>query len=91
MRNAKSDKAKSIISLSIASLARADSPDTVRPLIAGEINMAYKLELLTYAERDNLLNEMVAACARRRDELRRVRHQQLAEQHKARTARRGEA
>lgn len=73
MRIAKAEKAKAVIIASIAGLARAESPDTVRPLVAGEINMAYKLGLIDYPERDHLMNNMVSACARRRNELHRAK------------------
>lgn len=61
--------AKQIISDSVAKLAKADSPDTLRPRIAGEVDMAFKLGLITYAERENLQTTVVATCGRRRNEL----------------------
>jgi hypothetical protein len=62
-------KAKEIIRESIERLAASDAPDTLRPFLAGEINMAKKLDLISYAERDHLMGNLKAACARRRDEL----------------------
>jgi hypothetical protein len=65
--------ATEIIRHSVAKLERAESPDTLRPRIAGEIDMAYKLDLITYQEREHLMGNMVAACGRRRNELHRAK------------------
>lgn len=72
MRNSKIDRAKTIIAESIAAVALSDSPDTLRPMIAGEINMASKLGLISYAERGQLMNAAVSACIKRREELHRA-------------------
>lgn len=61
--------AKQIIRDSVAKLAKADSPDTLRPRVAGEVDMAFKLGLISYAERENLQTTVVATCGRRRNEL----------------------
>ena len=49
-----------IINESITSVRDSRQPDTVRPLIAGEINMAYKLKLIDYVERDELMTQLLA-------------------------------
>lgn len=64
---------KDIVRESIAVMEKADSPDTIRPHICGEVDMAYKLGLIDYAERDHLINNVVSACARRRNELHRAK------------------
>lgn len=65
--------AKAIIQDSIASLINSDSPDTVRAMIAGEINMAYKLGLIDYTERDRVMTVLHNACISRRETLHRER------------------
>lgn len=60
-----------IISESITSVRDSRQPDTVRPLIAGEINMAYKLKLIDYVERDELMKQLLLACQSRREQLHR--------------------
>lgn len=69
--------AKSIIAESIAKLHTADAPDALRPRIAGEIDMACKLGLISYQERDENMNSMVTECIRRREELHRERLERL--------------
>lgn len=66
-------KAKTIISQGIAALATSEAPDVQRPIMRGKIDMAYELGLIEYAERDQLMATMIAACARRRDELHRAK------------------
>lgn len=65
--------AKAIIAESIARLHKADAPDALRPRIAGEIDMAYKLGLISYQERDALTIHMIGECVRRREELHRAK------------------
>ena len=60
-----------IINESITSVRDSRQPDTVRPLIAGEINMAYKLKLIDYVERDELMTHLLLACQSRREQLHR--------------------
>lgn len=60
-----------IINESITSVRESRQPDTVRPLIAGEINMAYKLRLIDYVERDELMTQLLLACQSRREQLHR--------------------
>ena len=60
-----------IINESITSVRDSRQPDTVRPLIAGEINMAYKLKLIDYVERDELMTQLLLACQSRREQLHR--------------------
>jgi hypothetical protein len=67
-----------IINESITSVRDSRQPDTVRPLIAGEINMAYKLKLIDYVERDELMTQLLLACQKRRAELHRARMQEIA-------------
>ena len=69
--------AKSIIAESIARLQKADAPDALRPRISGEIDMACKLGLISYQERDAAMNNMIVECVRRREELHRERLEQL--------------
>lgn len=66
-------KAKTIIRHGIAALATSDAPDVLRPVLRGKIDMAYELGLIEYAERDHLMETMIVACARRRDELHRAK------------------
>lgn len=68
-----SEYAKAIIRESIAAMERAESPDALRPRICGEVDFAYKFGLIGYAERDNLINNVLAACGRRRNELHRAK------------------
>lgn len=70
-------KAQRIINASIDRMAHSDEPDAYRPRIAGEIDMAYKLGLMTYPERDHAMGNMVAACARRREQLRKAKLERL--------------
>lgn len=65
--------AKAIIAESIARLQKAESPDALRPRIAGEIDMACKLGLISYQERDATMNHMIVECVRRRTELHRAK------------------
>lgn len=60
-----------IINESIASMRDSKQPDTLRPLVAGEINMAYKLKLIDYIERDELMTQLLLACQTRREQLHR--------------------
>lgn len=41
--------------------------------LRGKIDFAYELQLIDYTERDQLMAAMIAACARRRDELHRAK------------------
>ena len=70
--------AKAIITESIAKLQKADAPDALRPRIAGEIDMAYKLGLIDYEERDAAMNNMLNECIRRREELHRAKLARLS-------------
>ena len=60
-----------IINESIASMRDSKQPDALRPLVAGEINMAYKLKLIDYVERDELMTQLLLACQARREQLHR--------------------
>jgi hypothetical protein len=65
--------AKQIIRESIDRVAKAEAPDELRKRVAGEVDMAYKLDLITYAERDHIMGHLVATCSRRRNELHRAK------------------
>jgi len=62
-----------IIRASIAKLATSDGPDALRPRLAGEIDMAFKLRLIDYTERDELMAMMLDACLARREQLHQAR------------------
>lgn len=59
-------KAKIIISQGIAALAASEAPDVQRLIMRGKIDMAYELGLIEYAEHDQLMATMIAACAQNR-------------------------
>lgn len=65
--------ARSIILESIKRLGTADAPDALRPRIAGEIDMAYKLGLIDYPTRDQLMATMLTAASDRRGALHRAK------------------
>ena len=67
------NRAKTIIAKSVDDMLASDAPDTIRPIVRGKIDMAYELGLIDYAERDHLMSNMIAACARRRDQLHRAK------------------
>lgn len=69
--------AKAIITESIAKLHTSDAPDALQPRIAGEIDMACKLGLISYAERGAAMNSVVTECIRRREQLHRERLERL--------------
>jgi uncharacterized protein YlaN (UPF0358 family) len=71
-------RALAIIKDQLGKLAESNLPDALRPRFAGEIDMAYKLGLISYEERDQLMTAMIVSCKDRRDEL-----------HKAKLARLG--
>ena len=61
--------AKQIIRASIALVAKSEAPDELRKRVAGEVDMAHKLNLISYAERDHIMGHLVATCAKRRNDL----------------------
>ena len=63
------NRAITIIKDQLGKLADSVSPDTLRPRYAGEIDMAHKLGLISYEERDQLTTAMIVACQQRRAEL----------------------
>lgn len=69
--------AREIIRESIGQIAKAAAPDALRALAAGEINMAYKLGLIDYEERDNFMALMVDTCVRRREKVRADQHARM--------------
>lgn len=66
-------QAITIINQGITALATSEAPEVQRPILRGKIDMAYELGLIEYAERDQLMATMIAACARRREELHRAK------------------
>lgn len=64
-----SQRAVEIIQASTDRIARSDSPDVQRHRVTGEIDMAYKLDLITYAERDKLIITVNGASSARRKQL----------------------
>jgi hypothetical protein len=70
-------RAIQIIKESIGKLAESNLPDALRPRFAGEIDMAYKLGLISYDERDQLMTAMIVSCKDRRDELHKAKLERL--------------
>jgi hypothetical protein len=70
-------RAIAIIKGQLGKLADAVSPDTLRPRYAGEIDMTYKLGLISFEERDQLMTAMIVACQQRRAELHNAKLERL--------------
>jgi hypothetical protein len=68
---------KQILTESIARIGKADSPDVLRGRVMGEVDMAYKLDLLTFAEREHWQQNVIAACGRRRNQLHKMKLERL--------------
>ena len=62
-------RAVAIIKASLGKIATADAPEILRNRFAGEIDMAYKLGLISFVERDEMLSMQDTTCKDRRETL----------------------
>ena len=70
-------RAVAIIKASLGKIATADAPEILRNRFAGEIDMAYKLGLISFAERDEMLSMQHTTCKERRETLRAAKLKRL--------------